>query len=212
MSSGRAAQRYLQRHIEPGLPPSPQPLTPWRHVLVIPACRERADLLQRLLDLPMGAGQALVILVLNRPDSDTDPEANSELRAAVLALPAGSCAGVRELNARADLYLLDLDTLAGPLPAAQGVGLARKYGCDLAFKWMSEGAVSGRWICSTDADATLPPGYFQQLEDLPAGAAVATFPFCMPSTPSAAAWRSASRATRKCAAFRNGPAARISTC
>ncbi len=177
MSSGRAAQRYLQRHIEPGLPPSPQPLTPWRHVLVIPACRERADLLQRLLDLPMGAGQALVILVLNRPDSDTDPEANSELRAAVLALPAGSCHDVRELNTRADLYLLDLDTMAGPLPATRGVGLARKYGCDLAFKWMSEGAVSGRWICSTDADATLPPGYFQQLEDLPAGAAGATFPF-----------------------------------
>lgn len=177
MSAGLASQRYLQRHIEPGLPPSPRPLTPWRHVLVIPACRERADLLQRLLDLPMGAGAALVILVLNRPDSDADPEANGELRAAVLALPAGSCADVRELNARADLYLLDLDTMAGPLPATQGVGLARKYGCDLAFKWMSEGAISARWICSTDADATLPPGYFQQLENLPAGAAGATFPF-----------------------------------
>jgi hypothetical protein len=42
---------------------------------------------------------------------------------------------------------------------------------------MSEGAISGRWICSTDADATLPPGYFQQLENVPAGAAGATFPF-----------------------------------
>ncbi|MBP6724446.1 MAG: hypothetical protein KA137_06385 [Halioglobus sp.] len=177
MSAGLAIQRYLQRHIEPGLPPSPQPLTPWRHVLVIPAYREHAALVQRLRDLPAGAGQALVILVLNRPDSDAGTEANGELRAAVLALPAGSCADVRELNARADLYLLDLDAVVGPLPAAQGVGLARKYGCDLAFKWMSEGAISDRWLCGTDADATLPPGYFLQLEQLPAGAAGATFPF-----------------------------------
>ncbi len=177
MSAGLAAQRYLQRHIERGLPDAPRLDQHWHNALVVPAYRESADLLQRLLDLPVGTGRVLVILVLNRPDSDTDPDANRELRAAVLALPGGSGHDVRGLTARADLYLFDLDTVVGPLPAAQGVGLARKYGCDLAFKWISEGAIGGRWICSTDADATLPPGYFRQLEHLPAGAAGATFPF-----------------------------------
>ncbi len=177
MPAGLAARRYLQRHTEPGLPHSPQPAAPWRNVLVIPAYREDAALAQRLLDLPAGAGQALAILVLNRPDSDPDEQANSELRSAVAALPAGSCRGVQRLNARADLYLLDLETLSGSLPAAQGVGLARKYGCDLAFKWMSEGAISGHWICSTDADARLPPDYFHRLEREPAEAVAATYPF-----------------------------------
>lgn len=177
MPAGLAGRRYLQRHIEPGLPQSPQPAAAWRHVLVLPAYREASTLLPRLQRLPAGSEQALVILVLNRPDWDPDLDANSDLREAVLALPAGSCDGVRGLNSQADLYLLDLDTLAGPLQAAQGVGLARKYGCDLAFKWMCEGAISGRWVCSTDADATLPPDYFHKLDSLSPHAAAATFPF-----------------------------------
>ena len=44
MTAGIATQRYLLRHIEPGLPDSPHPATPWRNVLVIPAYREGAAL------------------------------------------------------------------------------------------------------------------------------------------------------------------------
>ena len=50
----RARQRYLQRHSEPGLPPGPQPATPWHNVLVIPAYREDPQLARRLRDLPAG--------------------------------------------------------------------------------------------------------------------------------------------------------------
>lgn len=177
MTAGIATQRYLLRHIEPGLPDSPHPATPWRNVLVIPAYREGAALVRQLQDSPAAPGRALVILVLNRPDSDPDPDANAELRAAVHALPAGDCTGVRRLNAHSDLYLYDRETKSGPLPRAQGVGLARKIGCDIALKWKCAGAISGRWICSTDADATLPPDYFDKLGDLPAGAVGATYPF-----------------------------------
>lgn len=172
-----ARQRYLQRHIEPGLPHSPQPATPWRNVLVIPAYREDPALARRLRDIPAGAGRALVLLVLNRPDSDPDRQANAGLRAAVAGLPDGSCPGTRGLNRHTDLYLCDIDAWSGPIPAARGVGLARKIGCDTAFKWMCEGAISGRWICSTDADARLPPDYFHKLEDVPATAGAATYPF-----------------------------------
>ena len=172
-----ARQRYLQRHIEPGLPHSPQPGTPWRNVLVIPAYREDPLLARRLRDLPGGPGRALVILVLNRPDSDADREANAGLRAAIAGLPTGSCPGTRELNRNSDLYLWDLDAKSGALPAARGVGLARKIGCDIAFRWMCEGAIGGRLICSTDADAVLPPDYFRKLEAAPADAVAATYPF-----------------------------------
>ncbi|MCP5130134.1 MAG: hypothetical protein H6985_11190 [Pseudomonadales bacterium] len=174
-----ARQRYLQRHIEAGLPECPAALSPWQQVLVIPAYREAASLLDRLALLPAGEGRTLVILVLNRPDSDSDAGANNLLRKAVSRMrprgPAG--ATLHCLNQHSDLYLHDTDRLHGPTPASRGVGLARKIGCDIAFKWMCEGAIRSRWVCTTDADAVLPPDYFLRLAQVPENCAAACYPF-----------------------------------
>lgn len=174
-----ACARYLQRHIEPALINCEPPAGHWRNVLVIPAYREAPELLQRLAKLPSGAGRVLVILVLNRPDSDPDCNANTPLRKACNALAAGSTAPplLHRLNEYTDLYLQDLDALTGPTPAAQGVGLARKAGCDLAFRWIMQGAIASPWINSGDADALYPPDYFLQLDTLPAQTAAAIYPF-----------------------------------
>lgn len=176
MSATLACQRYLQRHIEPGLPDCPAAIA-WDHVLVIPAYRESAGLLDRLAGLPNGKGRALVILVLNRPDSDHDPLANAAMRSRLDALDRSAPGPLLRLGRLVDLYVHDLDKLSGPIPASRGVGLARKIGCDIAYKWISDGAITSRWICSTDADATLPRDYFHQLETVPAGAAAACYPF-----------------------------------
>lgn len=181
MDAELARQRYLQRHIEPGLPACPAPAGRWQSVLVVPAYREPASLLQNLASLPDAGGRTLVILVLNRPDSDSDPDANNELRGAITALssrePAAGSSAIRLPGGNSDLYLHDLDRLAGPLPAAQGVGLARKTGCDIAFKWMDEGAIAGDWICCTDADASLPADYFTRLQRVDRRAVAAVYPF-----------------------------------
>lgn len=177
MSFALARQRYLQRHIEPDLPDSPAPPEPWDKVLVIPAYRESAGLLEQLSSLPAGAGRALVILVLNRPDSDPDPLANSALRNALAPLRQGAPGAIARIAPQVDLYLHDLDSSGGTIPASQGVGLARKIGCDIAFKWLCEGAIVSNWICSTDADARLPRDYFAKLESAPPDAAAACYPF-----------------------------------
>ena len=201
MQDSVALQRYLQRHIEAGLPPSPREGPHWHHALVIPAYRESAALLQNLTRLPPGVGRTLVILVLNRPDTDHDPQANASLRAAVdelaIAREQPGEPVIHSLNAHSDLYVYDMENpdgtfqggtfqgghfpggplLAGAIPAAQGVGLARKTGCDIALKWMSEGAISGEWIHSTDADALLPQDYFQQLDSSNQHAVAAVYPF-----------------------------------
>ena len=123
MRAGLALQRYLQRHIERGLPQSPQP----RRSLAAGPGDPR---------LPGGSDAAAAPATPARRErtSAGDPGAeptglrsltlmaNSELREAVLALPAGSCEGVRGLNPQADLYLLDIDTLAGPTPGSPGRG------------------------------------------------------------------------------------------
>ena len=84
---------------------------------------------------------------------------------------------VQCLNPHTDLYLHDMEALYGPTPAALGVGLARKTGCDLALQWMAAGGISGQWLCSTDADATLPADYFEQLDSAAPDAVAAVFPF-----------------------------------
>ncbi len=148
---------------------------------MLPAYRESPELLQGLTQLPAAPGRTLVILVLNRPDSDGDPQANADLRAAIVDSPLPramrGAVSIQCLNPHTDLYLLDMETVCGPTPAAHGVGLARKTGCDLALQWMAAGGISGQWLCSTDADATLPADYFEQLGSAAPDAVAAVFPF-----------------------------------
>lgn len=174
MARDTALKRYLERHIEPNLPDCPTTSHRWQHVLVIPAFRESSTLLQRLKNLQPEGGTLLVILVLNRPDSDTDTRANEDLRQAIATAGAAGSPLLR-LNPQTDLYLFDMDQLSGPNPADQGVGRARKAGCDLALHWIQQGAITADWIHSTDADAELPADYFSRLPA--AHACAATWPF-----------------------------------
>lgn len=43
-----------------------------------------------------------------------------------------------------------------PFQSKQGVGLARKIGCDLLCRFHSENKLLSPWLFTTDADATLP--------------------------------------------------------
>ena len=170
MKSGIAQKRYLERHIEPGLPDAPGAAKQWQHVLVIPAYNESSDLLAALSSL-WASEKILVILVLNRPDSNPNTACNAALRGAIQKLErtesiASGHSQIYKLSQCVELFSYDMESLEGPLPAAQGVGLARKAGCDIALLWQSQGAISSDWICSTDADATLPADYFDRLEGL----------------------------------------------
>lgn len=176
-----ALQRYQQRHTETGLPCHSFTQAHWHQVIVLPAYREAPSLLQQLTQLPACQGRVLVILVLNRPESDSDPLANAELRSALehphLTQATRDTVPVYCLNPHADLYLYDMERRCGPTPTAMGVGLARKTGCDLALQLKAAGGISGQWLCSTDADATLPQDYFAQLDRAAADAVAAVFPF-----------------------------------
>lgn len=182
MQSSVALTRYLQRHIEPELPSAPAPSRPpWQQVLVVPCYDEPAATVGAFGHLA-GDGRILVILVLNRPEWDADGGVNDALREALGALHPVHTAlphGYRLAQAGPGLDFLtcDLDRLLGPLPKAKGVGLARKFGCDLALAWMAAGAISGEWICCSDADARLPTDYFARLPGGDSPAPACLFPF-----------------------------------
>jgi hypothetical protein len=145
-------------------------------VLILPVYRESPDLLARLARSLGGGRQVLVIALLNRPEQDSDERANSPMRQAVAALPAGA-RGCRQLAPGCDLFCHDLEALCGPTPKKQGVGLVRKIGCDIALQWMAAGAIESEWLCCSDADATLPEDYFARLASVPQASGAAAFPF-----------------------------------
>jgi hypothetical protein len=170
-----ALKRYLDRHIEPGLPNAPAVSHRWQQVLVIPAYDEPPGFLSALSQLGV-CGRALIIVVINRPDSNPDTQANSLLRCAIAKLPRSDEHTIEQGSDSVDLFCYDQDQLNGPIPSSQGVGLARKIGCDIALLWQRQGAISSKWICSTDADAQLPSDYFSRLERAEDSVA-ALFPF-----------------------------------
>jgi hypothetical protein len=185
MRDALALRRYLQRHSEANLPHYAFTETCWHQVLILPAYQESTALLEKLKHLPASDGEAdartLVILVLNRPDTDSDPLVNADIRDALKegTLPRAMRESVSVfcLNPYTDLYLYDMEILHGPTPNALGVGLARKTGCDLALQWSDAGGISGEWLCSADADATLPQDYFKQLQSAKPNSVACTFPF-----------------------------------
>lgn len=178
MRDALATERYLNRYIEPNLPDCPVADARWHDVLVIPAYREDPEMLSALRALIPNPGGLLVMLVLNRPDSEPDTQCNRPLGNAVAALQSiTDRAPLYSLAPNIDLYLHDMDQHGGALPAHEGVGLARKTGCDIALSWQQSGAIAGDWLHFTDADAVLPKDHFSRLQSAPKDTVAATFPF-----------------------------------
>lgn len=149
--------------------------------MVIPVFNEATTLLTALAELNTETGSILVILVLNRPASCTDTDANTPLRNALQQLPEHqaltSGCHLATIAPQITAAWIDLETSTGPTPAEKGVGLARKTGCDLALQWIASGAIDTQWICSSDADALLPGDYFARLADGQQDSAALLFPF-----------------------------------
>ncbi|MGB1016980.1 MAG: hypothetical protein ACPG4T_22775, partial [Nannocystaceae bacterium] len=120
-------------------------------------------------------GRVLCVLVVNASKAH-----DAEVVAANSQLVTELCARLDNLRPVPGLdaaYLgsagawdvLIIDRCAGlrRLPAGEGVGLARRIGCDVALRLVARGDVEGPWIHTTDADAQLPPSYFDPLDEHP---------------------------------------------
>jgi len=165
--------KYLRHYAEPEarLLAQHPPRHSYQHCLVIPAYRESAALADKLVNLGEQVENLLIILVLNQPDSVPDKACNKDLRLALMLLPRAA-GDDQSIPAQAHSTLLTLSASSNlllverpqPLPASEGVGLARKLGCDIALALRQAGSIQSRWLHSSDADATLPPDYFAKAE------------------------------------------------
>ncbi|QBY05468.1 hypothetical protein E2K93_14295 [Thalassotalea sp. HSM 43] len=131
--------------------------------LVIPAYREGAEFIQRFIQSPFHQTGKLLIVVINQPDNDFDKAPQQALYDEALAL--GQVVDKQHNLTLITLpstqsMLLIVDRFNTPIPHKQGVGLARKIGCDLAASLYNRQLIGNRFICSSDADAHLPDNYF----------------------------------------------------
>jgi hypothetical protein len=156
------------------------------HALEIPAYGEDETLFDTLASVPGGPeGAVLIVVVLNaRGDSPAAVHRANEVARTKLA----SLGAPVKISSDPDVLLLPhpsgkllvIDRAAAGryVPGGQGVGLARKIGCDVLLALRASGRVGSPWIHATDADARLPADYFEQIGAVePRGAAAAIYFF-----------------------------------
>jgi hypothetical protein len=162
-------EKYLRQYAEQGTAIAEDiPVDePWQHVLVIPVCNEKTDILR---PLPSGRGRSLMILVVNETVDAVRKVslANREFVEALdarfsLSWKSDFATGLylyRDTASARDILLVDRFRKGNRLPSKAGVGHARKMGADLAANLVHHGRVRSSWIHCSDADVRLPDRYF----------------------------------------------------
>tara|TARA_R110002096_G_scaffold350395_2_gene543458 strand:+ start:30504 stop:31757 length:1254 start_codon:yes stop_codon:yes gene_type:complete len=154
--------QYLANYAEPESTCAPPTDRQYTDVVVVPAFDETPSFLDGLLTV--GSKTTLWIVVVNCSETRTDGE-KQRTRYLAKALSQGgeslSYQGmVLTRTVHGDLLIIDRCTEGRELPSQQGVGLARKIGCDVALAWQQQDVISSSWLHCTDADVTLPQNYF----------------------------------------------------
>lgn len=162
---------YLAHRAEPEAALAGRFAGTFGHALEIPAYGEDETLFDTLASVPAGReGDVLIVIVLNaRGDSPASVHrANAAARTKLASL--GSPTKISSdpevhlsAHSRGKLLVIDRAAAGRYLPAGQGVGLARKIGCDLLLALYAAGRVASPWIHATDADTRLPEDYFDQM-------------------------------------------------
>lgn len=149
----------------------------WDEVVVIPCYGENETVDGTLASLAHAAGfgkqrRVLAIVLVNGDNANgVYGEQNRALIARLRARPHDEGRIARSfwlefVGKSLEILVVDrtfdsfaLATSHSEIPE-QGVGWARKFGCDLATRWIDEGAVVSEWIHTTDADARVDEDYF----------------------------------------------------
>jgi len=161
----------------------------WQYAVVVPCCDEFDGVPPLLASLERAAlssaANAVVVLVVNgREDA---AESVHETNARLINQLGG--AGLHSHSSRLDLLVIDRASPQLRLPSRQGVGLARKIGCDVVTALHQAGRLASRWIWTTDGDVEVPADYFTTVQEHSESVAI-NLPFVhveLPSQPRAAA-------------------------
>lgn len=139
------------------------------YVIVIPICNESNDCLRTVFSNIQE--KVLIVVVVNSPIGQTKWQENNFIFINQLSNSSKQITKLSadcqllKFNQFKDVLLVDRNTEDKQIHADNGVGLARKIGCDIALKYYTQGFIKQPWIYSTDADVVLPKNYFPQSID-----------------------------------------------
>ncbi len=165
----KAVRKYLEAHAEPEAHAGSSVAdsrASYGAVICIPAYGEGESLFDTLASIPTCShGRVLAVVVINEP-ADASRQALETNRAALERLRKHTLEAIDDRCAigpfgEHDLALIDR-TASFALPPKRGVGLARKIVADFALGLQAHGGVASPVIHCTDADALLPPDYFER--------------------------------------------------
>ncbi len=170
-----ALAKYLHQYAEPEI----QQLASFpvdkhfHHGLVIPVYHESAKMIDRFSLFAETVADILVVIVLNRPDTDSNTDWAREFLShpafnptALIWQSQDKSSTLYALNNNSSILLVDRCVHRPAIPVDHGVGLARKIGADILCQLINQGRITSPWIANTDADAYLPLDYFSaQLSD-----------------------------------------------
>lgn len=187
-TDARVITKYLERYAEPEASVGARFTRPTDHILVIPAHNESSSMLNGLQPALKSAhhnGQrVLCIVVVNATNQhgSTVHTCNDKL---ILNLknigPTVSLHTEGETpcwyidGATFDLLLINRNSAGHRLPKREGVGLARKIGCDVALSSIQSTTTRARLIHTSDCDVCLPETYFDV--EYPPSCAAVIYPF-----------------------------------
>ena len=154
-------ERYLADHCAPQAKFADIDRT-WSHVIVIPAYKEKASELIRNISSIASSEKFLVIVVANSHEEDdkiTQAMAN-DLAAGLPKIQISDevCLSTYQ---KYDILIVDCFSKTRILKKKEGVGAARKIGCDIALSLIVSKKIKSQWVFSSDADAILPKNYFE---------------------------------------------------
>ncbi len=157
----RVIDKYLAQYAYPS-PWITKVETLWDHAVAVPIKDEVPALASLLESLTLAARhrapeRSLLILVLNGPFSATNAACFEQwFNPARAFSPSVSLSA---LDTSLDLLFVDGRSEDDRL-LKEGVGRARKLGCDIALALHATNKVRSPWIATTDADAYVPTSYF----------------------------------------------------
>lgn len=152
--------------------------------LVVPAFRESPTFLERYeAALAAAPGRVLVIVVVNARAGSAESH-RFEHERLLEALRGAESERLSEeppawlaRRARYDVLAIDRATPPFCFGDTEGVGLARRIGCDVALALYARGALATPWFYCTDADAELAPAYFLRDDGVARGVSARVFGF-----------------------------------
>tara|TARA_B100001123_G_scaffold321423_1_gene360480 strand:+ start:2528 stop:3880 length:1353 start_codon:yes stop_codon:yes gene_type:complete len=180
--------KYLKHYAEPESVVGTRLSKLTDHLLVIPAHNESATFLEGIrpaLTAAHDRGQRTVcIVVVNATEASSQRIHDTNQNLLTSLKSHGPTARLHTFNETPcwhvetkhfDLVLIDKNSQHNRLPKREGVGLARKIGCDVALSYLHAGLSRAKFIHMSDCDVQLPDDYFTMTA--PTSSAAVVYPF-----------------------------------